>query len=113
MSELLIDQQVITLDDEGYLQDLNQWHEAVASYLAEELHLALTEEHWALIRLIREYYAAFDHSPAMRPFIKYIRLNLDPDKAKSAYLMKLFPGEGSPVKRVALLAGLPKPDNCL
>ncbi len=102
----------IELDDEGYLADLNQWNLGVASLLAKQINTPLTEAHWELIRLIRDFYHQFDHSPAMRPFIKFIKLNLGTEKAKSIYLMKLFPGEGSPVKRVAQLAGLPKPDNC-
>ena len=105
--------QDLQLDAEGYLADLNDWSPVVAEQLAASLPLELSEPHWELIWLIRDYYQKFDHSPAMRPFIKFIRLNLDADKAKSIYLMQLFPGEGSPVKRIALLGGLPKPDNCL
>lgn len=113
MNSILLADDEIALDSEGYLSDLNQWSPEVAGVLASGLDIELSPAHWELIELIRDYYQQFDHSPAMRPFIKFIAARLDASKAKSIYLMQLFPGPGSPVKRVALLAGLPKPDNCL
>ncbi|WP_432695226.1 TusE/DsrC/DsvC family sulfur relay protein [Marinobacterium sp. YM272] len=111
MTQLEIDGNVIALDDEGYLEDLGQWHPGVAEYLAAQEGIELTPAHWEILYLIRDFYARFDHSPAMRPLVKTVKLELGEDKGKSIYLMKLFPG--SPAKLAALLAGLPKPDNCL
>lgn len=102
----------IPLDQEGYLANLEDWTPEIAKLLARRIELDLEADHWELIQLMREFYRRYDHSPAMRPFIKFVKLNLGNDKAKSIYLMKQFPGPGSPVKRIALLAGLPKPDNC-
>jgi tRNA 2-thiouridine synthesizing protein E len=113
MSELRVKEASYSLDAEGYLEDLTQWNSDIAEAFATGIDLALTESHWELIHLMRQFYREFDLSPAMRPFIKYITLHLGADKGKSIYLMQLFPGEGSPVKRIALIAGLPKPDNCL
>ena len=47
----------------------------------------------------------------MRALVKYVRLKLGPDKGRSIYLLKLFPG--SPAKIGSKIAGLPKPANCL
>lgn len=113
MSDLLVNGVSYPLDVEGYLEDLTQWSVELAEAFAESIDLELTEAHWELIDLMRQFYQEFELSPAMRPFIKYTSLHLGPDKGKSIYLMQLFPGEGSPVKRIALIAGLPKPDNCL
>ena len=113
MKAMLVEGTQVALDPEGYLIDLAQWSPDIAQVLAEKCGLPLKAAHWELIQLMRSYYEEFDHSPAMRPFIKYIRINLDESKAKSIYLMQLFPGDGSPVKRIAQIAGLPKPDNCL
>jgi tRNA 2-thiouridine synthesizing protein E len=113
MSDLLHKGVHYSLDAEGYLEDLAQWNCDLAEAFAQSIDLALTESHWELIHLMRRFYQEFDLSPAMRPFIKYVTLHLGADKGKSIYLMQLFPGEGSPVKRIALIAGLPKPDNCL
>ena len=73
--------------------------------------MELTDGHWELIELLRQYYREFDSSPAMRPLVKYCRLKLGVDKGRSIYLMTLFPG--SPAKIGSKVAGLPKPDNCL
>lgn len=109
--ELIVDGQSIALDEEGYLYDLGQWSPEVARHLAKQEQLALTEEHWEIIDLLREFYQQYQLSPAMRPLVKAVAAKLGKEKGRSIYLMKLFPG--SPAKVAARLAGLPKPDNCL
>lgn len=104
------DQQIAT-DSEGYLENLDDWQPDVAEQIARQEGLELTEAHWEIIRLLRQFYQEFELSPAMRPLVKYIGMHLDKDKAKSIYLMQLF-GE-SPAKLASKLAGLPKPTNCL
>ncbi len=103
--------QAIELDAEGYLTDLAQWQPAVAEYLARGDGLELTDAHWEIIYLLRAFYAQYQHSPAMRPLVKAVKLQLGEEKGRSIYLMSLFPQ--SPAKVAARLAGLPKPDNCL
>ena len=102
---------MLELDEEGYLKNLNDWNESVAVQIATDEGVSLTPEHWELIHLIRDFYATYQLSPAMRPLIKAVKLKYGADKGKSIYLMKLFPG--SPAKLLAKIAGLPKPDNCL
>jgi tRNA 2-thiouridine synthesizing protein E len=98
-------------DKEGYLLDLQQWSEALATQLAEEEGISLTGEHWELIRLIRSFHATYEVSPAMRVLVKQVRRELGEDKGNSVYLLQLFPG--SPAKILAKIAGLPRPTNCL
>ncbi|MCR8924291.1 TusE/DsrC/DsvC family sulfur relay protein [Dasania sp. GY-MA-18] len=99
------------VDKEGFLVDLHDWNEGVASELAAAEGITLSEEHWQVIQLLRQFYQEFQLSPAMRPLVKYVGLHLGADKGKSMYLLKLFPG--SPAKLASKIAGLPKPDNCL
>ncbi len=101
----------IEFDEEGYLRNLNDWSETVAVEIAASEGISLSEAHWEIISIIREFYQNYELSPAMRPLVKAVSLKLGKDKGKSIYLMKLFPG--SPAKLVAKIAGLPKPDNCL
>ena len=101
----------IEFDEEGYLRNLNDWSETVAVEIAASEGISLSEAHWEIISIIREFYQNYELSPAMRPLVKTVSLKLGKDKGKSIYLMKLFPG--SPAKVVAKIAGLPKPDNCL
>jgi tRNA 2-thiouridine synthesizing protein E len=101
----------IEVDKDGFLVDHLQWDEDVAKQLAQNEDLELSGQHWELISIIRQFYAEFGISPAMRPLTKYIKLHLGADKANSIYLMQLFPQ--SPAKYLAKIAGLPRPENCL
>jgi len=103
--------QTILLDSEGYLQKLEDWSPSVAEQLAAQADLTLTDAHWEIINLLREFYQTFEHAPAMRPLVKAISQKLGADKGRSIYIMKLFPD--SPAKLAAKIAGLPKPTNCL
>lgn len=98
-------------DKEGFLKQLDDWSPAAAEQIASGESIVLQSAHWEIIELLRQYYAEFDSSPAMRPLVKYCSLRLGPDKGKSIYLLSLFPG--SPAKIGSKIAGLPKPENCL
>lgn len=97
--------------DQGFLRHVGDWNEEVARVLAEREGIALTPAHWEILQLLRDFYAAYDSSPAMRALVKYVRLRLGDDKGRSIYLLRLFPG--SPAKIGSKIAGLPKPANCL
>ncbi len=108
---LSVGERRIALDPEGYLVELSDWTPAVAEALAAEEGRELGEEHWEVIEVIRDFYARYEASPAMRPLVKAVGLALGPEKGRSLHLMRLFPD--SPAKVTARLAGLPKPANCL
>ncbi|RYJ63476.1 TusE/DsrC/DsvC family sulfur relay protein [Pseudomonas songnenensis] len=108
---LLVDGREIALDKDGFLVDLADWNEAVAEALADREEVALEADHWEILRLLREFYAEFQLSPATRPLIKYTALKLGAEKGNSLHLNRLF--KGTPAKLAAKLAGLPKPSNCL
>lgn len=99
------------LDPEGYLINQSDWSGTVAELMAQEEGLALTPEHWEIIDVVRDFYQRYEMAPAMRPLVKATKNALGDEKGRSIYLMQLFPG--SPAKRIARLAGLPKPTNCL
>lgn len=104
-------QKTIQLDPEGYLVNQAEWNPSVAALMAEEEGLSLTPEHWEIIEVVRAFYQRYEMAPAMRPLVKATKNALGNEKGRSIYLMQLFPG--SPAKRIARLAGLPKPTNCL
>ena len=99
------------VDPEGYLVDQSEWEESVAALMAEEEGVQLTPAHWEIINVVRAFYQRYEMAPAMRPLVKATKNALGDEKGRSVYLMQLFPG--SPAKRIARLAGLPKPTNCL
>ncbi len=102
---------IIETDKEGYLRYLDDWSPHIAEQLAEYENVTLSEAHWEIIALIREFYATYELSPAMRPLVKYTATQLGKEKGNSIYLMQLFPN--SPAKLISKIAGLPRPKNCL
>lgn len=101
---------VPALDKEGFLRNLSDWSPGVAEQLAEAEGIQLTEAHWCIIRLVRDYYASYAIAPATRVLVKLVREQLGAEKGQSIYLMQLFTGK--PAKLVSKIAGLPKPANC-
>jgi tRNA 2-thiouridine synthesizing protein E len=102
---------MIKTDPQGFLIDLDDWSDDFAITCANELEIELGNEHWEVIHLLRQFYAEFQLSPAMRILVKYTKNHLGAQKGNSIYLMTLF--KDSPAKNIAKIAGLPKPDNCL
>ncbi|MGR8978949.1 MAG: TusE/DsrC/DsvC family sulfur relay protein [Gammaproteobacteria bacterium] len=109
--ELKVNDRVIMATDQGFLVDSSDWNEDVARLLAEMNHIELRQEHWEIIRFIREYYRQFRHLPNARVFTKAVAKALGGEKGNSRYLHKLFPD--GPLKYACKLAGLPKPPTCL
>jgi tRNA 2-thiouridine synthesizing protein E len=101
----------IMLDKDGYLEHLEDWNEEVAQFLARQHDVMLSEAHWEIINLIRDFHARRGISPIMRILVKLVEVELGPDKGNSLYLLKLFPG--SPARVASKIAGLPRPHNCL
>lgn len=101
----------VRTDKDGYLLDLSDWNAHVAHDIAAANGVRLTENHWEIIELLREFYKKHDISPPMRPLVKRVRETLGADKGTSLYLLRLFPG--SPAKLAAKIAGLPRPTHCL
>ncbi len=53
-------------DDDGLIRDFNLWSESLAEAMAEEAGIApLTEQHWKIIRAMRDHYARLGAAPAM------------------------------------------------
>lgn len=98
-------------DHEGFLVNLADWTEDVAVSIALSEHIELSKEHWEIINLLRQFYAEYQVSPAMRIFVKQVKIKFGADKGNSLYLLSLFPQ--SPAKLASKIAGLPKPTNCL
>lgn len=99
------------IDKEGFLLDLNEWNRDVAHRLAATEGLVLSDSHWQIIDLLRDFFERTDTSPAMRSLVKLAKEHLGEDCGSSVYLMGLF--GGSPAKTAAKIAGLPRPTNCL
>lgn len=106
-----IDGRVLETDEEGYLQNLSDWDKEVATRMAREDGIELTENHWEVINFLREYYDEYKIAPAIRILTKAMAKKLGREKGNTRYLYRLFP-EG-PAKQACRYAGLPKPTGCV
>ena len=99
------------LDDEGFLLDPTTWKPQVSVELARRLDLELDDEHWRVIKGVRNFYERTGVSPTMRHLIRLVRNDIDPELASSIEMSRLF---GNRVSRhVAMLSGIPKPSDCI
>lgn len=56
----------VEFDEDGLLMDPAQWNESIAAEIARREGIGrLTDEHWEVIRSLREHYAKFGVAPAM------------------------------------------------
>jgi len=98
-------------DKQGFLVNLDDWNEELAVQIALEESITLTDAHWEVIYILRNFYQEYAISPAMRILVKTVKQQLGDGKGNSIHLLSLFPG--SPAKIASKIAGLPKPTNCL
>lgn len=106
-----IDGITVETDSEGYLRDLSLWSEELASRIASNEKLDLTENHWEVIRFLRQGYSENGTVPNIRLLQKAMTREYGPDKGDSKYLYSLFPY--GPAKQACRIAGLPKPTGCV
>ena len=69
---LVIGGKPVSVDEEGYLTDPADWNEDVAEGLAHQEHIELSDEHWAVIGFMRDYYEQRHITPDARHVIKFL-----------------------------------------
>jgi tRNA 2-thiouridine synthesizing protein E len=104
---LLVDGKEVLTDPEGYILDMEQWSEGFAIAQAEREGLTLTDEHWQVIRFIREYYEDHNVQAQVRDMVMHFRTLWGPEKGNSRYLHDIFP-MGGPQKQGNRVAGIRK-----
>lgn len=99
-------------NNEGFLENANDWVPEVAPLIAASDGIDLNEKHWEIIEFLRLFYKEHEISPpSNRLFVKSVKEALGEERGNSIYLMQLFPG--TPAKTACRIAGLPRPTNCL
>jgi tRNA 2-thiouridine synthesizing protein E len=104
MTTTTIEGRIVHVDDEGFLTHASEWDEELARTLATRLGIELTDEHWQAIRFLRDDYAARGETATLR---RISTVGGIPVKT----LFRLFPQK--PAKKLAYVAGLPKPHGCV
>jgi TusE/DsrC/DsvC family sulfur relay protein len=94
----------IHVDDEGFLTVYDEWNPDLAKQLAAQMGLDLTGAHFKAIDFLRADYAAQGETATLRRVSTVAGI---PTKE----LFALFPKK--PAKKMAYIAGLPKPHGCV
>jgi TusE/DsrC/DsvC family sulfur relay protein len=94
----------VHVDSEGFMTDYDEWSEDLARQLAAGIGIELTDAHLTVLRFLRADYAAQDETATLR------RVSLRTG-VPVKNLFTLFPGK--PAKKMAYIAGLPKPVGCV
>ncbi|HZW43689.1 MAG TPA: TusE/DsrC/DsvC family sulfur relay protein [Dermatophilaceae bacterium] len=96
--------QEIHVNEEGFLTDPSEWDEALGTALGAQIGITLTDEHWNAIRFLRKDFGETSETPTLR---RVSTVGGIPIKQ----LFVLFPQK--PAKKMAYVAGLPKPVGCV
>ncbi len=93
------------VDAEGYLVDPQDWSEEIAQEFARQENIQLEEDHWDVIRFIREKYDENQIIPDARHVIKHLSTRLGTAARKR--LFDIFPY--GYVKQACRIAGMKRP----
>ncbi|SHK50522.1 TusE/DsrC/DsvC family sulfur relay protein [Desulforamulus aeronauticus] len=105
MAFIEVSGQQIEVDEDGFLLNPDTWTEDVAKYFCKEEGIdELNDDHWKVIKYLRDYFFQFGIAPMVRKLCKDTGFSL-----KGIY--ELFPT--GPAKGACKLAGLPKPTGCV
>jgi TusE/DsrC/DsvC family sulfur relay protein len=104
MTTTTLDGHTVHVNEEGFLTDPSEWDEQLAKSLAAQIGLDLTDAHWEAIRFLRKDYAEQGETATLR---RISTVGGIPTKT----LFQLFPQK--PAKKLAYVAGLPKPHGCV
>jgi dissimilatory sulfite reductase related protein len=95
----------VEVDEDGFIQQPEQWNEDVAKALATTEDVEeMTEAHWKIVNYLRDYYKQFGIAPMIRKLCKETGFSL-----KEIY--ELYPS--GPAKGACKVAGLTKPTGCV
>jgi tRNA 2-thiouridine synthesizing protein E len=94
----------VHVDEEGFLTTYDEWDEDLGQALATQIGLTLTDEHMQVLRFLRQDFQQQGETATLR---RVSTVGGVPTKR----LFELFPKK--PAKKMAYVAGLPKPHGCV
>ncbi len=93
----------ISVNEEGFLTDLNQWDQNIAHEIAKEEGIELRDEHFKVLNYLQEQH----RNEVLLTIRKVGKSGVIDIKG----LYSLFPG--GPLKKSSKIAGIPKPASCI
>lgn len=103
MAEKVYAGKTVSVTDDGYLTDPNQWTKEIAIEIAKEEGIELTDKHFAVIDYIRE--------KTLKGEALTIRAIGKSGVVDTKGFYDLFPG--APMKKASRIAGIAKPSSCV
>jgi TusE/DsrC/DsvC family sulfur relay protein len=94
----------VAVNEEGFLTDPSQWTDALGAELARLIGIEMTDAHWQLVRFLRQDYDVMGETATLRRVSNQTGIPVK-------QLFALFPKK--PAKKMAYVAGLPKPKGCV
>jgi len=91
------------IGDEGYLLDPADWTEAIAEQFAAAEGLMLTDDHWQVIRFVREWHTEHGVAPSGRDMTQFVKAQ----GQSRNWVFELFPY--GYVQQTCKIAGMIKP----
>lgn len=96
----------IEYNEAGFLKNPDDWSPEVMRQIADRENITLSSRVEELVLLCRQIYEEEQTVPALRVFSK-----MTGGDRKGSELNKLF--NGGPMKKIAMLGGLPQPTGCV
>ena len=94
----------VHVDEEGFMTEYGEWDEEVGAALAGQIGIEMTEDHWRVVKFLREDFAEQGQTATIRRVSTVGGIS-------TKDLFMLFPKK--PAKKMAYVAGLPKPAGCV
>ena len=105
MAEIEFQGEKFDIDEDGFIQDFNQWNKVWVQYVKQQEGIdELNEEHWEVVNVLQDYYKKNGIAPMVRVLSKLTKFKLK-------HIYELFPS--GPGKGACKMAGLPKPTGCV
>ncbi|MDC5697930.1 TusE/DsrC/DsvC family sulfur relay protein [Intrasporangium calvum] len=94
----------VEVNEEGFLSNPDDWNETLGTEFARLIGVEMSEEHWRLVKFLREDYKSQGETPTLRRVSTQLGLPVK-------QLFTMFPGK--PAKKMSYVAGVPKPKGCV
>ena len=94
----------VSVNDEGFMTVYDEWNENIAKVLAKRIEIEMTDEHWKIVKFLRDDFKVQGETATSRRVQMVGGVPI-----KEQFL--LFPKK--PAKKMAYIAGLPKPKGCV
>jgi tRNA 2-thiouridine synthesizing protein E len=104
MSLATIGSHEVHVDDEGFMTEYDEWSEELGKTLADNIGVDMSDEHWVAVRFLRDDFKVEGETPTLRRVSTV-------GGVSTKELFQLFPKK--PAKKMAYIAGLPKPAGCV